>query len=135
MVVTNMGRADSPPVPKARLMQAVATGIDLIDLTALPPGVAVCNCFGHETAISEYVLMTMLVWFHRFREIEGDFRTHSSWRPSWVQSGAPHGEIRGKTLGIVGFGRVGQEVVRRAAPFGCRIVAANRSPRDASHGV
>ncbi len=135
IVVTNMWRTDYPAAPKARLMQSVATGIDLIDLTALPPGVAVCNCFGHETAISEYVLMTMLVWFHRFREIEGDFRTHSSWRPSWVQSGAPHGEIRGKTLGIVGFGRVGQEVARRAAPFGCRIVAANRSPRDASHGV
>src|SRR5258707_13077904 len=129
MVVTNMGRADSPPVPKARLMQSVATGIDLIDLTGLPSGVAVCNCFGHETAISEYVLMTMLVWFHRFREIEGDFRAHSSWRPSWVQSGAPHGEIRGKTLGIVGFGRGGQEFAGRAAPVRCRSVSRNPRPR------
>jgi phosphoglycerate dehydrogenase-like enzyme len=130
-----MWRADYPAAPKARLMQSVATGIDLIDLAVLPKGVAVCNCFGHETAISEYVLMTMLVWFHRFREIESDFQAHSSWRPSWVMSGAPHGEIRGKTLGVVGFGRVGQEVARRAAPFACRIVAANRSPREASHGV
>ena len=37
---------------------------------------------------------------------------------------------RGSTLGIVGYGRVGREVARRAAPFGCRILAANRSPRD-----
>ena len=46
---------------------------------------------------------------------------------SWVQSGTPHGEVRGSTLGIVGYGRVGREVARRAAPFGCRILAANRS--------
>jgi phosphoglycerate dehydrogenase-like enzyme len=135
IIVTNIWNEKYPAAPKVRLMQSVATGIDWIDLAALPKGVAVCNCFGHETAISEYVLMTMLVWFHRFREIEGDFRAHSSWRPSWVQSGAPHGEIRGKTLGIVGFGRVGQEVARRAAPFGCRIVAANRSAREPSHGA
>jgi len=47
-----------------------------------------------------------------------------------VQSGTPHGEVRGSTLGIVGYGRVGREVARRAAPFGCRILAANRSPRE-----
>jgi len=79
--------------------------------------------------------MTMLVWSHRFREIEGDFRARSSWRPSWVQSGAPHGEIRGLTVGIVGLGRVGYEVARRAAVFGCRVVAANRSPREPGDGV
>src|SRR5204862_461790 len=86
--------------------------------------VTVCNAFGHETAIAEYILMVMLVWSHRFREIEGDFRTRSSWQPSWVQSGAPHGEILGSTVGIVGLGRVGHEVARRAAAFGCRIALA-----------
>jgi phosphoglycerate dehydrogenase-like enzyme len=38
-------------------------------------------------------------------------------------------------LGIVGYGRVGREVARRAAPFGCRILAANRTPRPAEDGV
>jgi phosphoglycerate dehydrogenase-like enzyme len=116
-------------------VQSVATGIELIDPKALPRGVAICNAFGHETAIAEYVMMAMLVWSHRFLEIEGEFRARSSWRPSWVQSGAPHGEIFGKTVGIVGLGRVGHEVARRAAAFGCRIVAANRSPRAAGDGV
>jgi phosphoglycerate dehydrogenase-like enzyme len=129
IVVTNHWRADYPPVPRVRLVQSVATGIELIDLTALPRGVSVCNVFGHETAIAEYILMVMLVWSHRFREIEADFRTRSSWRASWVQSGPPHGEILGSTVGIVGLGRVGREVARRAAAFGCRVIAANRSPR------
>ena len=107
----------------------------MIDLAALPPRVAVCNAFGHETAIAEYILMVMLVWSHRFREIESDFRVRSSWRPSWVQSGAPHGEILGSTVGIVGLGRVGHEVARRAAAFGCRIIAANRSAREPESGI
>src|SRR3989440_10269256 len=77
----------------------------------------------------------MLAWSHRLREIESDFRLHSSWRPSRVHSGAPHGEIRGSTLGIVGLGRVGREVARRAAVFGSRVLAANRSPREPGDGV
>jgi phosphoglycerate dehydrogenase-like enzyme len=135
IVVTNIWRADYPPAPKARLVQSVATGVELIDLAALPKGCAVCNSFGHETAIAEYVVMTMLALHHRLFQIAGEFRERGSWATSWVQSGAPHGEVRGSTLGIVGFGRVGQEVARRAAPFGCRILAANRSPRAAESGV
>ena len=135
ILVSNHWRADYPPAPKIQLVQSVATGIELIDLAALPRGAAICNAFGHETAIAEYVLMAMLVWSHRFREIESDFRLRSSWAPSWVHSGVPHGEIRGSTLGIVGLGRVGREVARRAAVFGCHVLAANRSPREPGDGV
>jgi phosphoglycerate dehydrogenase-like enzyme len=135
ILVSNHWRAEYPPAPKLRLVQSVATGIELIDLAALPRGVAVCNAFGHETAIAEYVLMTMLVWSHRLREIESEFRGRSSWRASWVQSGPPHGEILGSTVGIVGLGRVGCEVARRAAAFGCNVLAANRSARPAQDGV
>ena len=74
-------------------------------------------------------------WRHRLFEISGEFREHASWRTSWVQGGAPHGEVRGSTLGIVGYGRVGREVARRAAPFGCRILAANRTPKEPESGV
>jgi len=135
ILVTNHWRVEYPPASRVKLVLSVATGVELIDLAALPPRVTVCNAFGHETAIAEYILMVMLVWSHRFREIEGDFRSCSSWRPSWVQSGAPHGEILGSTVGIVGLGRVGQEVARRAAAFGCRILAANRSAREPGREV
>jgi phosphoglycerate dehydrogenase-like enzyme len=135
ILVSNHWRADYPPAPKVRLVQSVATGVELIELAALPAGVAVCNAFGHESAIAEYVVMVMLAWRHRLFEISGEFREHASWRTSWVQGGAPHGEVRGSTLGIVGYGRVGREVARRAAPFGCRILAANRTPRAPEPGV
>jgi phosphoglycerate dehydrogenase-like enzyme len=135
ILLTNIWRNDYPPAPGIKFVQCVATGTEWIDQAALPRGVPICNAYGHETAIAEYVLMVMLVWAHRFREIEGQFRTDASWASSWVESGAPHGEIRGQTVGIIGFGRVGQEVARRAAAFGCRIVAANRSPREPVTGV
>jgi phosphoglycerate dehydrogenase-like enzyme len=135
ILVSNHWRADYPPAPRVRLVQSVATGVELFDLSALPAGLSVCNAFGHETAIAEYVLMTMLALHHRLFEIAGEFRERASWRTSWVESGAPHGEIRGSTLGIVGFGRVGREVARRAAAFGCHILAANRSPRPQGDGV
>ena len=135
ILVSNHWRADYPPAPKVRLVQSVATGVELIELAALPAGVAVCNAFGHESAIAEYVVMVMLAWRHRLFEISGEFREHASWRTSWVQGGPPHGEVRGSTLGIVGFGRVGREVAWRATPFGCRILVANRTPREPEPGV
>jgi phosphoglycerate dehydrogenase-like enzyme len=135
ILVSNRWLAEYPPAPKLRLVQSVATGVELIDLATLPRGCTVCNSFGHETAIAEYVVMAMLALHHRFFQIAGEFREHGSWATSWVRSGAPHGEVRGSTLGIVGYGRVGREAARRAAPFGCRILAANRSPRDAEPGV
>lgn len=135
ILVSNRWLAEYPPAPNLRLVQSVATGVELIDLAALPKGCAVCNSFGHETAIAEYVVMTMLALHHRLIETAGEFRGRGSWRASWVQGGAPHGEVRGSTLGIVGYGRVGREVARRAAPFGCRILAANRTARAPDPGV
>jgi len=135
ILVSNHWRAEYPPIPRLKLVQSVATGIELFDLAALPRGALVCNAFGHETAIAEYIVMVWLALHHRLIEISGEFRERASWRTSWVESGAPHGEVRGSTLGIVGFGRVGQEVARRATPFGVRILAANRSPREAGPGV
>jgi phosphoglycerate dehydrogenase-like enzyme len=130
ILVSQRWLAEYPPAPKLRLVQSVATGVELFDLASLPKGCAICNSFGHETAIAEYVVMAMLALHHRFFQIAGEFRECGSWATSWVRSGRPHGEVRGSTLGIVGYGRVGREVARRAAPFGCRILAANRSPRE-----
>jgi phosphoglycerate dehydrogenase-like enzyme len=135
ILVSNHWRAEYPPAPRIRLVQSVATGVELFDLAALPQGAAVCNSFGHETAIAEYVVMVWLAVHHRLFEISGEFRKDGSWRSSWVESGAPHGEVRGSTLGIVGYGRVGREVARRAVPFGARILAANRTLREPEPGV
>ncbi len=88
-------------------MQSVATGVELFDLAALPKGAAVCNSFGHETAIAEYIVMTWLALHHRLMQISGEFRERGSWATSWVQSGVPHGEVRGSTLASSGMAASG----------------------------
>jgi len=128
IVVNHIWRKDFPAAPRVKLLQSVAAGIDLIDVPSLPSGVTVCNVAGHEQAIAEYVLMTMLAWHHRLIDIAAAFRG-GVWSTGGGAGGGPtHGEIFGKTVGIVGYGKIGREVAKRAAGFGCRIVAANRSP-------
>jgi phosphoglycerate dehydrogenase-like enzyme len=128
IVVSHVWKKDFPEAPRLRLLQSPAAGLDLVDLPSLPRGVSVCNVDGHEQAIAEYVLMTMLALTHRLVDIANGFRDRSSWSGGGAGGGPTHGEILGKTVGIVGYGRIGREVAKRAAAFGCTILAANRSP-------
>jgi phosphoglycerate dehydrogenase-like enzyme len=128
IVVGHVWRAGFPPAPRLRLLQSVAAGLDLLDTAAVPKGVTICNVFGHEPAIAEYVIMTMLVFTHRLFEAVTMFRA-GSWRASpQFGGGSPHGELMGRTIGIIGYGRIGREVAERAVGLKCRVLAANRSP-------
>jgi phosphoglycerate dehydrogenase-like enzyme len=120
-------RAGFPPAPRLKLLQCIATGVDRMDLAAVPRGVTVCNTLGHETPIAEYVIMTMLNLTHQLFHSVLSFRA-GSWEASLQGGGTRHGELLGQTIGIVGYGGIGREVARRAAPFGVRLLAANRSP-------
>ena len=128
IVVSHIWKKDFPPAPRVKLLQSVAAGIDMIDVPSLPAGVTVCNVAGHEQAIAEYCIMTMLAWQHRLIDIVAAFRG-GVWSTGGGAGGGPtHGEIMGKTIGIVGYGKIGREVARRAVGFGCRVIGANRSP-------
>jgi len=128
IVVSHIWKKDFPEAPRLKLLQSVAAGIDLIDVPSLPAGVTVCNVAGHEQAIAEYVVMTMLAWQHRLLDIAAAFRG-GVWSTGGGAGGGPtHGEILGKTIGIVGYGRIGREVAKRAIGFGCTVIGANRSP-------
>ncbi len=127
IVVGHIWRKEFPEASRLRLLQAATAGIDLIDVPALPSGIAICNVFGHEPAIAEYVLATTLALTLRLFSTASEFRA-GSWVGHQPAGGSPHGEIFGKTIGIVGYGRIGREVASRAAAFGCKVVAANRSP-------
>src|SRR5215472_15150765 len=127
IVVGHIWRPDFPEAPRLKLLQAATAGVDMIDLQSLPRGITLCNVFGHEPAIAEYVLMMMLALTHRLLETVTAFRG-GSWAAHQPAGGSPHGELLGKTVGIVGYGRIGREVAKRAVGFGCQVIAANRSP-------
>src|SRR4029077_7290383 len=127
IVVGHIWRKEFPEAPRLKLLQAATAGGDMIDLPSLPRGISLCNVFGHEPAIAEYVLMTMLALTHRLVDTVTAFRG-GSWAGDPPAGGAPRGERGGKTIGIVGYGRIGREVAKRAVSFGCKVIAANRSP-------
>lgn len=134
IVLTGAWGGSRPPAPKLRLLQVPLAGTDGIDVAALPKGVTLCNAYGHEAALGEFAIMMMLAWRHRLFEITTTFRA-GSWVWSPMKGGPTRGEITGQTVGIVGLGHIGREVASRAAALGCRVLAANRTPREAPPSV
>lgn len=111
------------------LVQVPFAGTDFFDPDWLPEGCIVANSTGHESAIAEFVLAVMLERVIGRRAIEDDFRS-GSWNYLGSRAGAlVHGELRGKTLGLVGWGGIAREVATRASAFAMDIMAVGRSPR------
>mgnify|MGYP001044444690 CR=1 FL=1 len=115
--------------PNLRWIQAHWAGVDsLIDSPVWHSDIRITSASGiHAPNMAEYALAQMLAWAHHI--------------PSWVihqQQGTwPKGrwdkfvpaELRGKTLGIVGYGSIGREIARLAKPFGLRILVTKRDAR------
>ncbi|HYO30499.1 MAG TPA: NAD(P)-dependent oxidoreductase, partial [Thermomicrobiales bacterium] len=105
---------------RLRLILTPGAGTNQIDFSAVPDGVTVCNVHGHESAIAEYAFMAILALNRDLLNMDARFR-----RIDWsdrTERGAQR-EIRGRTLGIVGLGRIGGEVARIGQAFRMRVQA------------
>lgn len=127
-IVSMAWPASYPAAPRLKLLQLPGAGTDAISFDHVPRQTAVCNTFEHEIGISEYVIGAMLEWMIGFRKLDPQFRK-GDWTGSYI-CGPYHGEMFGKTLGIVGYGHIGREVAKRAKAFGMRILACARSARS-----
>lgn len=112
---------------KLGLYQIPYTGCDWVSEEQLPTGCRLCNTYEHETAIAEYILLNLLEWQIDMAEIDRDFRARQ-WHVGWPTHDG-HGELRGKTVGIVGYGHIGREVAMRCASFGVRVIGVARSEK------
>ncbi len=115
-----------PETPRLKLFQIPWTGHEWTCAQRMPKGVPVCNVFEHETSIAEYVLLAMLEWKIGLRHMDAAFRARG-WDGREVASGPVHGEVRGATLGIIGYGHIGHEVAVRARAFGIKVVGIRRT--------
>jgi phosphoglycerate dehydrogenase-like enzyme len=115
-----------PLDPALRLLQVPGIGWDEVDPRHVPIAAHISNVGGHETAVAEYCVAQMLEWRHRLRDADASFR-RGSWERSSRFGGSPHRELRGATVGIIGFGGVGRMLTRFLAAFEVRVLAANRS--------
>lgn len=126
--------APTPPGPwpettRLRLYQIPFAGSDHLAPERIPAGVPVCNVSEHESAIAEYVLLAMLEWRLRVGPEARRFRAHG-WEGMGPSDGPKHDEILGASVGIVGHGRIGREVARRARAFGMRTLGVARTARE-----
>jgi phosphoglycerate dehydrogenase-like enzyme len=127
LISLRYARHDSMP-PKFRLLHLPGAGLDGVDFESLPAGALVCNVFEHEIPMAEYVMAAMLNHEIGYASLCADF-SNERW-PALYRARVPHGELSGKTLGIIGFGRIGRELAKRAKAFGMTVVVANRSAID-----
>jgi len=121
-------------LPSLRLIANFGVGYDRIDLAACTArGIAVTNTPGVLDAATADLAFALMLAARR-RVVEGDLlvRAHE-WRGSWADSFLGE-ELSGSTLGIVGFGRIGQAVARRARGFDLRVLYTRRTRAESDLG-
>jgi D-3-phosphoglycerate dehydrogenase len=105
---------------KLRVIGRAGVGVDNIDLDAATrKGIAVMNTPGaNAIAVAEHALALMLAMARQIPR--ANELMHAG---KWEKKSLQGFELRGKTLGVVGLGRIGMEVARRARAFGMEIIA------------
>lgn len=123
---------DPTPFPSLRLVANFGVGYDRIGVEALRSrGVAVTNTPGVLDAATADLTWALILAARR-RLVEGDRRVRAGeWTGSWAD-GFLAEELTGSTLGIVGLGRIGGAVARRAEGFELRVRSVRSADGDAA---
>jgi phosphoglycerate dehydrogenase-like enzyme len=115
--------------PRLKWLHCMAAGLDYVLRTGMFESgkVVLTNTSGAQAAmIGEYVIMAMLAYAHRYHI---SIRAQS--RHEWMGLGYyfSHADnLRGKTVGIIGYGPIGREAARLADAFGMEVMALKRDP-------
>lgn len=112
-----------------RWIQALTAGVDFFPLNLIKERGIVLTCGRgiHKLYIAEYAIAAMI---NLARNMHLVFRNQI--RGKWDRS-IPQGEINGKTAGILGLGSIGQEIARKAAFLGMRVIGVKNAPRALEH--
>jgi glyoxylate reductase len=118
--------------PKLRIAQTVSVGYDNIDVAACTRRkVVATNTPGVLDDTTADFAWTLLMAIAR-RLLEGDAWMRSGTWPGWDLDQLVGGDVWGKNLGVLGFGRIGRGVARRALGFNMRVLYSDavRAPED-----
>ena len=116
--------------PSLRYIGVQATGYNVVDCAAAKErGIVVTNvpCYG-TAAVAQFTLALLLEICHQIGH-HNDLVHQGAWEkaPIFTFWATPQMELAGKTLGIIGFGRIGREVGRLAKAFGMKVIAYSRT--------
>jgi lactate dehydrogenase-like 2-hydroxyacid dehydrogenase len=130
LLTRQIGHVELERLPGLKVVANMAVGYDNVDLDAARHrGVRVTNTPDVLTdATAELTWALILAVARRVGEGERMVRAGqwAGWHPTWLLGM----QLKGRTLGIVGAGRIGREVGRRAGAFGMDVVYWNRTARD-----
>jgi len=123
LIVRSETRVDAEVIEAGRRLRVVGRagiGVDTIDVDAATRrGVIVMNTpQANTTATCEHTLAMMLALARNIPQADASMR-----RAEWTRSKFMGVQLAGKTLGVIGFGRIGTQVARRAQAFGMEILA------------
>ena len=129
IVVSMMWRNEVIPLaPRLRFIQSVSAGTDQFDKAALAAAnVRLASAQGgNERAVSEHA-MALLLSLTRQLHLGRDAQTARHWRPMIADRTTREDELGGKTLVIVGLGRIGLRLAALASAFGMRVIGVRRN--------
>jgi phosphoglycerate dehydrogenase-like enzyme len=116
--------------PRLKLIQKIGVGVNTIDCEAAKrAGIAVANMPGTNTpAVAEHTLALMLATLRRIAAFDAAMRNGSGWllAPDSMEA---LGELRGTSVGLVGYGAVAQYLVPILEALGANVQFWNRTPR------
>jgi glyoxylate reductase len=127
-VGTRVGPDELDLLPDLRLVANYGVGYDNIDVAACHArGVAVTNTPGVLDAAVADLTLALILACRRHLVASDRFVREGQWRRGWADPELLGRDLTGSTLGLVGMGRIGTEVARRAEAFGMQIVVNRRS--------
>lgn len=111
--------------PALKYINVAFTGVDHLDVDVCRElGITVSNASGYsDIAVAELVFSMMLSLSRYIKECDNAIRSGGT------KDGLIGTELYGKTLGVIGTGKIGTAVIHIAQAFGCNILAYNRSPK------
>lgn len=116
--------------PNIKLVCVLATGYNVVDCEATRKrGIPVCNVPDYGTAaVAQFTFALLLDLCHKVAHHAQTVR-EGKWctSPDFCYWDTPQMELAGKTMGIIGFGRIGRAVGKIAKAFGMNVIAYNRS--------
>ena len=120
--------------PRLRWVQGTTAGVDpVLDNPMFRDQVMLTNTSGiHAVSVSEQALTLLLGLSQRLPAFARDQRRAEWHQKTHLVSALP--ELRGATIGIVGYGSVGREIGRLASAFGMRVLALKRTDERVDHG-
>jgi glyoxylate reductase len=122
-VVARVGAEELELLPDLRLVANYGVGYDPIDVAACRErGVAVTNTPGVLDAAVADLTLALILACRRHLVASDRFVREQRWRRGWARPELLGRDLAGATLGLVGLGRIGTEVARRAEAFGMHVV-------------